>query len=457
MQVALAIAVTAMVAANGPVTYVVGGLPAVYGIGLLADGVSSVFVVLVAVAAATLYLAVRSEVSGMTDSLWLLLVAGLTGVTVTADVFNLYVFLEISGVAAYALVAGRRGATAAFAALHYLLVGTVGATFYLLGVGYAYVATGTLAMASLRSGLASAGYGSPLVVAAFVLIAIGLSVKIALFPLHTWKPDAYAAAPLDVTALLATLGSTVAGYALVRIVFDVFTVAFLTAAPLARTGLLAVGVVSVLVGGYLTFRQSNVQRLLATSSVLQFGLVTIGIALGTTAAVVGALLLLVGNAVAKGGLFVAAGLFERDLVATTVADYAGLAREAPVLSAAIAVGFASLVGLPPTVGFAGKWYLALAAIETSAWGTTAVVVGSTLLSLVYAGRVVEQLYFAPESSSANRRVTDGGRSTNAANASALSDTRAVVVVIIAAVTTVVLGLGSTELANWFTPVVEGWL
>jgi multicomponent Na+:H+ antiporter subunit D len=450
VQVGMAVAAVALVATGGPRTYVVGGLPAAVGIGLRLDAVSTVFTLLVAVAGAAVYLAVRRDATGPSDSLWLLLVAGLTGVTVTADVFNLYVFLEISGLAAYALVATRRDAAAALAAFHYLLVGTVGATFYLLGVGYLYVATGTLAMADLRVALPAVGYASPLVVAAFALVVLGLGVKLAVFPLHAWKPDAYAAAPVDVTALLATLGSTVAGYGLVRIVYEVFTASFLAAVPVAQGGLLAAGTVSVLAGGYLTLRQTNLRRLLAYSSVLQFGLVVVGVALATPAAVTAAVVLLVANAVAKGGLFVATGLFERELDAATVAEYAGRAREEPVVAGAIAVAFASLVGLPPTAGFAGKWYLAVAAVDAGEWLVAAVVLASTLLSLAYAGRVVERLYLAPRDPTPEPTLADGGTV-------ARLPTRAVVFVAVAAAGTVVLGLGSTALADWVAPVVEGWL
>jgi multicomponent Na+:H+ antiporter subunit D len=444
------------VVADGALSYVVGGLPAAYGIGLRLDAVSSAFVLLVAVASAAAHLAVRADPTGPTDSLWLLLVAGLTGVCVTADVFNLYVFLEISGLAAYALVASRRGAAAALAALNYLLVGTVGATLYLLGVGYAYVATGTLSMAALRVELAAAGYDSPLVVAAFVLVALGLSVKVALFPVHVWKPDAYRTAPTDVSVLLAALGSTVAGYALVRVTFDVFTASFLAAAPLVGSALTAAGLVSVLAGGYLTLRQTNLQRLFAYSSVLQFGLVVVGVGLATPAAVTGALVLLLGHAVAKGSLFAAAGAFERRYGAKTLADYAGLGRESPVLATAVAVLFASLVGLPPTAGFAGKWYVALGAVASGSWVAAAVVVLSTLLSLAYAGRIVERLFLA-EGDQVGAVAADGGTDDASDGPDATSVRRTVALVVVAAFVVVVAGLASTALSAWFAPVVEGWL
>jgi multicomponent Na+:H+ antiporter subunit D len=452
-QVALAVAVTALVAADGPLTYVVGGLPAAVGIGLLVDQLSAMFVVLVAGAGAGVYLALRREPTGPGDSLWLLLVAGLTGVCVTADVFNLYVFLEISGLAAYALVAGRRGSAAAMAALQYLLVGTVGATLYLLGVGYLYVATGTLAMADLRVALADVGYASPLILAAFGFVVVGLGVKLALFPLHAWKPDAYAAAPTDVAALLATLGSTVAGYALVRLTFGVFTADFLAAVPLAATGLLVVGVVGIVTGGYLTLRQSELRRMLSYSSILQFGLVVVGLSVATPVAVTGAVLLLVANAVAKGSLFAAAGLFERTTGTASIAALVGRGYDLPVTSLSVAVAFASLVGLPPSFGFAGKWFVTLATVDARAWVAAGVVLASTLVSLAYTGRVVERLYLT----ASDRPRPSASATTDGGTRAELAEPRTVAFVALTALTTLLLGLGSTELATWLSPVVEGWL
>ncbi|MEF8819891.1 MAG: proton-conducting transporter membrane subunit [Haloferacaceae archaeon] len=453
VHLGIALSAAVLVATAGSLTYVLGRLPAAVGIGLLLDRVSAPFVVLVALAGAGLYLAVREDRTGPGDALWLLLVAGLTGVVVTGDVFNLYVFLEISGLAAYALVAGRAGVDRALAALRYLLVGTVGATLYLLGVAYAYVATGTLAMADLGPALAAAGHDSTLVVAAYVLTALGLGVKLALFPVHGWKPPAYAAAPRDIAALLAALGSTVAGYALVRLTFGVFGVEFLRGVPTVRLGLVAVGVAGVVAGGYLTLREDDLRRLLSYSSILQFGLVTLALGVATPAAVTGAILLLLANAVAKGGLFVAVGHAER-VAGRSVADLAGFGREAPLLAAGVAAAFASLVGLPPTVGFAAKWYIAVGAVAAGSWGAAAVVLVSTLVSLAYAGRVVERLYLAAPAvgpAGHDGLATDGG-----AGGDGPSRRRVVAVVGIVAVALVCLGLGSTAVGEWVAPVVEGW-
>jgi multicomponent Na+:H+ antiporter subunit D len=309
-------------------------------------------------------------------------------------------------------------------------------------------------MADLAPALAAAGHDSTLVGTAFVLMAVGLAVKLALFPLHAWKPDAYAAAAPAVATALAALGSTVAGYALVRLTYDVFTVAFLDAVPVVRTALLAVAVGSTVAGGVLALRATDLRRLLAYSSVSQFGLVTVGVALATPVALTGALVTLVGHAVAKGGLFVAAGRLRREHGARTVADLAGLASRTPVLAACVAVLAVSLVGLPPTVGFAGKWYLALGALSAGglAWLVAGVVLASTLLSLAYAGRLVERLYLAPAETPPARddrpvRADGGTRPTGTA----------VAAVLVAAGLVLALGLGSSALAAWFAPVVEGWL
>jgi multicomponent Na+:H+ antiporter subunit D len=483
VQIGLAGALAWRVATGGATTYVIGAIPASFGIGLAGDRLTVVLVALVALAGLGAFL-VGGIDRGPAGSLWLLLVAGLTGVVVTADVFNLYVFLEISGLAAYALVASARDVDAAVAAFTYLLVGTVGATLYLLGVGYVFVATGTLAMADIAAALPAVGYDSTLVIAGFVLMAVGLSVKLALFPLHSWKPAAYASAPPAVAALLAALGSTVAGYALLRLTYGVFGVEFLRAVPTVQALLVTGGLISVVAGGVLALRATDVRRLLAYSSVSQFGLFAVGLALATPLAVAGALVTLVGHAVAKGGLFVAAGALARSADLRTVDDYAGLGRRAPVVAAVIAVLGTSLVGLPPTVGFAGKYLLALGGLERgSALGllSAGVVVLSTLLSLAYVGRLVERVYLGspPGATPAGREsataATDGGVSTPADDSDHDADpahtaggessgadraspaTPALVVLVVAGVLVLALGLGSSALTDWLAPVVEGWL
>jgi multicomponent Na+:H+ antiporter subunit D len=394
LQVVAAVALAAD-AFDGTVTYVVGGFDAPFGIQLVVDGLSATMVVLVAVVALGVlgYARRAGPRSNAFYATYLLLVAGLTGMSITGDVFNLYVFLEITGLAAYALVASGEGGDAALAALKYLIVGTIGASLFLLGIGYAYVATGTLNMADLSGQLAAVGYTSRLVQAAFGLMVVGLFVKIAVFPLHTWQPTAYADAPDTVSGLISALVSTVAAYALIRIVFSVFTVGFLDANPVARTLLIAGAVVSIVLGSLLAVAQENLKRMLAYSSVSQFGLIVGAVAVANETALTGAAIHLVGHAIMKGGLFLAAGSIATATGARTVGEFEGLAERLPASSGAFGVLALGMVGVPPAVGFVGKWYVALGAVEGEFWPLAAVIFLSTLLTLSYFARLIERMYF----------------------------------------------------------------
>ncbi|WP_254280227.1 monovalent cation/H+ antiporter subunit D family protein [Haloarcula marina] len=397
---------------DGVVSYAVGGFAAPYGIELVVDGLSVALVALVSVVSLGVLAYARSAGprSNAFYSQFLLLATGLTGMSITGDVFNLYVFLEITGLAAYGLVASGREANAAVAALKYLIVGTIGASLYLLGVGYALAATGTLNMADLADKLAAVGYDSTLVLTAFGLMVGGLTVKVALFPLHTWQPDAYANAPDTVSAYISALVSTVSAYALARLLFSVFTVQFLDAVPVAQWALLGLGCVSIVAGSALAVSQSSVQRMLAYSSVSQFGLVVAGFTVATPIAVVGATVHLVGHAVMKGGLFAASGIIERRTGATTVGGYAGMAARTPLAAGSFAVLALAMVGVPPAVGFVGKWYIVVGAVEANAWPVVAVLLASTLLTLAYFARLVERLYFAEPTIREETAVADGGDS-----------------------------------------------
>jgi len=441
-QTALATWVGWRVLADGPLRTVVAGLPAVLGIELAVDRLSAAFVVLVAVAGlwGLAYTRRGGPRSAPGASLYLLLLAGLTGICVVRDVFTLYVFLEIAGLAAYALVALGDGRDAAPAALRYLLVGTVGASLYLLGVGYLYVATGALNMGVLADRLATVGYDDRLVLAAFVLVAVGLGVKIALFPVHTWKPDAYQAAPPGITAVLAALVSTVAAYALVRVVLAAFTGAFLAANPRLVAGLRAAAVLSIVAGALLALPQRRVRRLLAYSSVSQFGIAVAGLALGTRLGVLGGVVHLLGHAVMKAGAFAAAGTIEAGYDARTVDEFADAAAHQPVASAALATLVLGLVGIPPLVGFFGKWYVALSAVRTGAWATAAAVLLSTALSLAYFARLLQRLYL-------ERRE---GRPTPAPVSTGM-----VASGVLAALAALGLGLASAELIAALRPAIEG--
>jgi multicomponent Na+:H+ antiporter subunit D len=460
VQVGVAVALSARAFGSGPVRYVVGGFTAPFGIELVIDGLSATLAVLVAVVALGVlaYARTAGPRSNAFYSMYLLLVAGLTGMSITGDVFNMYVFLEITGLAAYALVASGKSGRAARAALKYLIVGTVGASLFLLGIGFAYVATGTLNMADLSAQLAAEGYTSPLVQASFGLLVVGLFVKVAVFPVHTWQPTAYAGAPDSVSALVSALVSTVAAYALIRIVFSVFTVEFLAANAFAQTVLAAAAVVSIVVGSVLAVTQREIKRMLAYSSVSQFGLVIGAIAVANGTALTGAMIHLVGHAIMKGGLFLSSGLVADATGARTVDDYDGLVERFPTGSVAVGILALAMVGVPPAVGFVGKWYIALGAVEARSWPLVVVLLASTLLTLAYFARVIERMFFreSPEAA-AGADATDGdalvadGEGTDADRPRISVGMRATVLV--AAVLAVLLGVAAFEYGQLLEPTM----
>ena len=466
LQVALATVLAVEAFTAGTISYVVGGFGTTgagseVGIELVVDGLSASMLVLVAAVALGVlaYARQAGPRSNPFYATYLLLVGGLSGLSATGDVFNMYVFLEIVGLTAYALVASGESGRSAVAALRYLIVGTVGASLFLLGVGYAYVVTGTLNMADLAAELAAVGYTSTAVQTAFAFVVIGLFIKVAVFPLHTWQPEAYAGAPDSVSAFISALVSTVSAYALVRVVLDVFTVGFLEANPLARDLLVAGAVFSIIAGSVLAVAQTEIKRMLAYSSVSQFGLILGALAVTNGTALVGAAIHLVGHAVMKSGLFLAAGLISAETGARSLSGYDGLGERMPVAAFAFAVLALAMVGVPPAVGFAGKWYIALGAVEAELWPLAAVILGSTVLTLAYFARMVERMYFreptpagaedaeATAAAEPAEVVTDGGRVSAGMYAT----------VIVAAVLAVVLGLAAVEYGRLLQPTIEALL
>jgi multicomponent Na+:H+ antiporter subunit D len=400
----IAAAIAAEVALNGPFNHALGGFLPPVGIELVADRLSvAVLLLVAAVSVATLAFArVAGPRGNPFYSAYLLLVGGLVGMVLTGDLFNLFVFLEITGLTTYALIAADRSGASAYASLKYLVVGTVGASLYLLGVGYVFLATGTLNMLDAQAQIvAQAGYGDPLVRASYAFIVAGLALKIALFPVHSWQPDAYQRAPDSVTTIVAALVSTASAYALIRVTYTVFTVEFLAANEAIATALLVVSTVSIVAGSALAAMQSNLKRMFAYSSVAQFGMIGAAVALANETALLGGIVHLIGHGIMKFGLFLGIGLLALGYGSREFADLASAARAAPYTSGAVAVLGLALVGIPPSIGFLGKWYIGVGAVDAGLAGGGAVGIAvaaaifvSTLLTLSYVARLLERFYFA---------------------------------------------------------------
>ena len=402
MAFAIAIALTLVVMEHGSVSYAMGSWPAPYGISLNIDALSAVVLLVVTGASALGLLAGRASLAAQIDedrlflfyAAWLVVLAGLSGITVTGDAFNVFVFMEIASLASYILVAAgpdRRALTATF---KYLIVGTIGATFYLIGVGLVYMMTGTLNFVDMELRIAEVSDQRPILVAAG-FITVGLALKAAMFPLHVWLPNAYTYAPHMVTAFLAACSTKVAIYVLLRFDFLVFHgnlddhvgqfATFL--APLALLGILAGSAVAVV--------ESNIKRLLAYSSVAQIGYILLGASFSSEAGLTASVTHVFNHALAKGALFLAVACMAMRLGGLRLEDLAGAGRRMPWTSAALVIAGASLVGIPGTAGFVSKWLLLQAAFAQGTLGTVAivVVVASSLAAVIYVWRIVESVYF----------------------------------------------------------------
>jgi multicomponent Na+:H+ antiporter subunit D len=388
------------VARAGPLRYSIGGWPAPAGIEFVVGRFNTPVLLIVSVIAVVAAVYARSSVAAEIDTrrtpllyaCLCLTLGGLLGLAVTGDVFNAFVFLEISSLATYTLIAMGRRRRALLASYRYLVVGTVGATFLLIGIGLAYSVTGTLNMADLAQRLPDL-HGNRALRAAVVFVFVGLAVKMAVFPLHAWLPRAYAEAPSVVSTLVAATSTKVAIYLAGRFAFTVFGAALVfEAMPMDRIGLLLASL-AMLVGSAAACFQRDLRYLLAWSSVAQIGYIVAGMSLSTAAGVSAAYLHMINHAVIKGALFAAAGLLLLRLGSGRLADLAGLGRRMPWTFAAIAVAGLGLIGVPPTAGFVSKWALVTALVDRGQWPVLVAVLASSLLALAYVGRVVEIAWF----------------------------------------------------------------
>jgi len=393
------------VVAEGPLHYHLGGWPPPWGIEFRVDALGALMQLMITVV--TLLVGIYSKRSVLREvpakevpfySVYLLLVAGLIGLVSTADMFNAYVFLEITSLTSYALVSIGSGA-AVVSAFRYVILGTVGAAFYLLAVGYLYSATGTLNMADLAARL-PALYESRAVLVGFAFLVIGMSIKMALFPMHTWLPGAYSHAPSAVSALIAATTTKAAAYLLIRVMFFVFEPRFAIEVIPVTTVLGWTGALAMLLGSAMALAQSDLKRMLAYSSVAQMGYIVLGIGLANPAGYTGALLHLVNHAFMKGGLFFVAGAIVYRTGLRQIHELGGLSRQMPVTAFVFTACAFAMIGIPPTGGFFSKFYLMLGAIEAGNWVFVGVIVLSSLLALAYLVNVLRYMYFPQDGAEA---------------------------------------------------------
>ncbi|HUP51777.1 MAG TPA: monovalent cation/H+ antiporter subunit D family protein [Longimicrobiales bacterium] len=406
----VSLALLRRVLAEGVISYELGGWAPPVGIEYRVDEANA-FVILIVAAIGAIVVpfarqSVEAEVSedrgALFYSAFILCLTGLLGIAVTGDVFNVFVFLEISSLSAYALIAlgpDRRALTASY---QYLILGSVGATFIVIGIGLMYVMTGTLNMADLAERLPAVS-GTRTIPVAFTFLTVGITLKLALFPLHLWLPNAYAYAPSAVTAFIAATATKVAVYLLLRFFFTIFGAAFSFDTMQLDRILMPLALVAILSMSLVAVYQRNVKRLLAYSSVAQIGYMVLGISFASVLGVSAGILHLFNHALIKGALFMALGCVMYRVGSVRLDSMAGLGRAMPWTMAAFVVGGLSLIGVPLTVGFVSKWYLVQAALEQGNWPVAAVVLMGSLLAVVYVWKVVEVAYFGEVSPEAGIR------------------------------------------------------
>lgn len=379
--------------------YELGGWQVPFGIEFVIDGLNGTIVVLVAVISWTTALfsspfekrerAGNNLKSAGYYSMLAFLALGLLGMASTGDAFNLYVFMEITAISGYGLIAcgEEKGPIAAF---RYLLLGTIGATMYLMGVGFLYAATGTLNMTDLASCMPELT-DSPLIIMSIGCLIIGFGVKMALFPLHGWQPAAHSYAHPAADPMIAGIMIKVPAYAMLRFFFCIFQ----DSSPVMNVFMNVIGVMAVcgvLFGSLKALRYDTYNKILAYSSIGQVGYIAMGFAIGNFYGLIGAVLHIVSHAFMKSGLFYTSGALKFRYGIHETSQLGQVYRDMPVTSLTMTVCALSMIGLPPFAGFFSKWYLALGAVQNGQYGFVAVLIVSSLLSAIYFFRVMEKMF-----------------------------------------------------------------
>ena len=386
-------------AMSSPLSYAFGNWPPPIGIEYRVDGANAFVAVLVASMAAITLPWARASVNqevperqGVFYALFLLALAGLMGITLTGDAFNVFVFLEISSLSTYALIAHGRDRRALLAAFRYLVMGTVGATFLLIGIGLLYTMTGTLNMADLAERIPAVSE-TRTVRAALAFIIVGMGLKLALLPLHLWLPNAYTYAPSFITVFLAGTATKVALYVMLRFIFTVFAPDYsFSVLPLTAV-FMALAIAGMFAGSWVAMFEVNLKRMLAYSSVAQVSYMVLGVSLLSLSGLTATFLHLFNHALIKAALFMAIGTVIYQVGSARIEAVRGLGRQMPWTLTAFALAGLSIIGVPTTVGFISKWYLILAAMEAGHAWLVALIVITSLMAVYYVWRVVEAAWF----------------------------------------------------------------
>ena len=387
-----------MVLKYGEVRYDFSGWAPPMGIEWVADGLASLMLLAMSLLGVVALVFLRVTVptdlgSGVVHfyTLILLLISALTGVVFAGDLFNLFVFLEVAALSSYGLI-GVAGGRALVAAFRYLILGTLGASLYLLGVSYFYAATGTLNMADMAEQLPHL-LTSKAVMGGLIFMFVGLGIKMALVPLHGWLPDAYTYAPESVSPFLASLVTKVALFGWIRIIFWVLGADTVVYEIPILVFVNTLGALAAVIGAFLALTQSDLKRMFAYGGISHIGVILVGVSQGNRTGFVGGVFYLLNDAVMQAGLFFLAGLAIVRYGARRVEEFGKIRGESPWVIGALIVMAMSMIGLPPTGGFFGKWYIVLGALEANNYLAVGAILLSTLLTLAYFIKLFERLFY----------------------------------------------------------------
>ncbi|MFH1360624.1 MAG: monovalent cation/H+ antiporter subunit D family protein [Candidatus Omnitrophota bacterium] len=377
----------------GTLVYSVGAWKPPFGIALVLDGLTSFMLVTVNLVAFAIALYSIQYMTQYTSkwkfyTLFLMMLAGMNGVIVTGDIFNLFVFLEIASVASYALVAFGTEKHELEAAFKYAVMSTVGSLFILLGIVLLYSFTSTLNMADMAGVLAQKA-GSNIVLMVSALFIMGFGLKAALVPFHAWLPDAHPSAPAPISAMLSgVLIKSLGVYTLCRIFFNVIGIS-----PAVSSILLLLGTLSMVVGGLLAIGQWDFKRLLAYSSISQIGYIIFAMGLGTPLGIMGALFHLFNHSVFKSLLFLNSGAVEYATGTRDLKKMGGLAAKMPVTGTTSLIGSMSIAGIPPFSGFWSKLLIIIAAVQAGRYGCAFWAILVSILTLAMYMKIMKYAFY----------------------------------------------------------------
>lgn len=395
--VLLLVPLSGLVLAEGPLILDLGGHPAPVAIPLYVDGLSlamlwlaSVLALAVHSYAATWMRWTAHAAANEYRALWLLLWSGLNGLFLSADLFNIYVMLEITTLGAVPLVALTRGGQAVSAAARYLFFALVGSILFLLGVAVVYADTGLLYVPMLAGEMAA----TPAALVALLAMTIGTAMKAALFPVHAWLPLAHASAPAPASALLSAVVAKAGAYLVLRLWLGSFEGAW---SPAIAQGIGALGAAGILYGSVQALRQARVKRIVAYSTVAQLGYLLLLIPLANSLlAWHGVIYHAVVHGLAKAAIFLAAGNLILALGDDRLENLAGSDHVAPRTLLVLGLSGVAIAGLPPTGGFIAKWWLLSAALELDQGWWVAVVLVGGLLAAAYVFRILRHALLSPD-------------------------------------------------------------